>query len=90
MDEESPDASQQLITTLDPSVVDSLPQLEICHALGEPPTRGEVALALRRMASAKAMGPYNLLAEQFKLGVRTSSRLLAAFHGSILRIWQDR
>ena len=41
---------------LDPSVVHSLPQLQICHALGEPPTRGEVVLALRRMANAKAMG----------------------------------
>ena len=41
---------------LDPSVVHSLPQLQTCHALGEPPTRGEVVLALRRMANAKAMG----------------------------------
>ena len=76
--------------TLDPSVVDSLPQIQICHALVEPPTRGEVALAPRRMANAKAMGPDNLPAELLKLGGRASSRLLAAFHGIILRIWQKR
>ena len=41
---------------LDPLVVHSLPQLQTCHDLGEPPTRGEVALVLRRMANAKALG----------------------------------
>ena len=76
--------------TLDPSVVHSLPQLQICHAPGEPPTRGEVVLALKRMANAKAMGPDNLPAELLKLGVRASSCLLAAFHGIILRIWQEQ
>ena len=35
------------------------------------------------MANAKAMGPDNLSAE-------ASSRILAAFHGIILRIWQER
>ena len=70
---------------LDPSVVHSLPQLQICHALGESPTRGEVVLELRRMANAKAMGPDNLPAELLKLGMRASSRLLAAFRGIILR-----
>ena len=74
----------------DPSVVQSLPQLQIFHALGEPPTRVEVVFALRRMANAKAMGPNNLTAELLRLGVRASSRLLAAFHGTILRIWQER
>ena len=74
---------------LDPSVVHSLPKLQICHALGGPPTRGEVVLALRRMANAKAMGPGNLPAELLKLGVRASSHLLVAFHGIILRIWQE-
>ena len=53
---------------LDPSVVHSLPQLQICHAQGEPPTRGEVVLAQRRMANAKAMEPDNLPAELLKLG----------------------
>ena len=42
------------------------------------------------MANAKAMGPDNLPAELLKLGVRASPRLLAAFHGIILRIWQER
>ena len=76
--------------TLDPSVVHSLPQLQICHAPGEPLTRGEVVLTLRRMANAKAMGPNNRPAELLKPGVRVSSRLLAAFHGVILRIWQEQ
>ena len=41
------------------------------------------------MANAKAMGPDNLPAEPLKLGVRANSRLLTAFHGIILRIWQE-
>ena len=76
--------------SLDPPVVHSLPQLQICHALGELPTREEVVLALRRMANAKAMGPDNLPAELLKLGVRASSPLLIAFHGIIIRIWKER
>ena len=76
--------------SLDPSVVHSLPQLQICHALGELPTREEVVLALRRMANAKAMGPDYLPAELLKLGVRASSPLLIAFHGIIIRIWKER
>ena len=76
--------------TLDPPVVHSLPQLQICHAPGEPLTRGEIVLTLRRMANAKAMGPNNLPVELLKPGVRVSSRLLAAFHGVILRIWQEQ
>ena len=54
------------------------------------PTRGEVTLALRRVANAKEMRPDNLPAELLKLGVRAISRLLATFHGIILRIWQER
>ena len=42
------------------------------------------------MADAKAMGLDNLPAELLKLGVKASSRLLAAFHGIILRIWKER
>ena len=77
-------------TALDPSFVHSLPQLQICNALGEPPTRGEVVLALRWMANANAMGLDNLPAELLNLGIRASFRLLAAFHGIILRIWQEQ
>ena len=42
------------------------------------------------MPNANAMGLDNLPAELLKLGVRVSSRLLAAFHGIILRSWQER
>ena len=42
------------------------------------------------MANAKAVVPDNLPAELLKLGVSASSRLLVAFHGIILRIWQER
>ena len=42
------------------------------------------------MANAKAMRPDNTPAELLKLGVRASSRLLAALHGIVLRIWQER
>ena len=42
------------------------------------------------MVNAEEMGPNNPPAELFKLGVRASSRFVAAFHGIILRIWQER
>ena len=54
------------------------------------PTRGEVVLGLRRMTNAKVMGPDNLPADLLNLGVRASSRRLAAFQGTILRIWQEQ
>ena len=50
----------------------------------------ERLIRLRRMANAKAMRSDNLPAELLKLGVRASSHLLTAFHGIILRIWQER
>lgn len=75
---------------LDPLVVDCLPQLQFCHAFGTPPTRGEVALTLMRMANAKAMGPDNPPADLLKIWVRASSCLIAVFHGVILRIWQEQ
>ena len=69
--------------TLDPSVVHSLPQLQTCHDLDEPPTRGEVVLALRRMANAKAMGPDNFPAELLKIwgkGELLSSHGVPRYH----------
>ena len=42
------------------------------------------------MANAKSMRPDTFSADLLKLGLRTSSRLLAAFLGIILPIWQER
>ena len=84
MDEALPGASQQLINN-----ARSLGRTLRAAILGEPPTLGEVVV-VRRMTNAKAMGPDNLPAELFKLGVRASSRLLVAFYGIILRIWKEQ
>lgn len=72
--------------TPDQTVTDSLPQLNIFHAMSELPKRGEVVLALRRVANAKAIGPGELSDELCKLGLMESFCLLAAFHTIILQI----
>ena len=48
---------------LDPGIIATLPERETRTELGEEPTEGEVAPAVRSMANAKAVGPDELPAE---------------------------
>lgn len=57
------------LTTLDPTVIDSITPLPRATSLGDPPTLGEIEGALRDMTEAKAMGPDGLTAEDPELGV---------------------
>ena len=66
----------------------TLPERETRTALGEQPTVGEVAAAVRSMANAKAVGPDELPAEFLKLGLEDDSTILQELHHTILVAWR--
>ena len=68
--------------------IEGLSQKPTVLSLGDPRVVNETKKALITMATGKAMGPDELPAELFKLGLCDSSHeILLAIHGIIMDVW---
>ena len=61
---------------LDPDIPKRLPQQPVASALGIEPTKKEIAIAMKTMASAKAVGPDGFPLELLELGLRQDPTVL--------------
>ena len=71
-------------------IIEELLQWPITHDLGVEPTQSELIGALKSMANAKAVGPYELPVELLKLGINHDPTVLREFHRVIKLVWHER
>ena len=71
-------------------IIEELLQWPITHDLGVEPTQSELIGALKSMANAKAVGPYELPVELLKLGINHDPTVLREFHRVIKLVWHQR
>ena len=74
---------------LDADIPKRQPQHPVASALGIEPTEEEIAMAMKAMANAKAVGPNGLLAELLKLGLQQDRTILREVHGLAILIWRQ-
>ena len=71
-------------------ILEGLPQWPNTHAIGVEPTENKLIGALRSITNAKAVGPDELPAELFKLGINHDPTVLREFHRVIKMVWHQR
>ena len=74
---------------LDPAIPKRLPQHPVASALGVEPTEEEIAIAMKAMANAKAVGPDAFPAELLKLGLQQDRTILLELHRLTTLIWRE-
>ena len=74
---------------LDPDIPERLPQHPVASALGIESTEEEIAIAMKALANAKAVGPDGLPAELLKLVLQQDRTILLELHRLITLIWRE-
>ena len=74
---------------LDPNIPKRLPQQPVASALRTEPTKEKVAVAMRAMVNAKAVGRDGLPLEPLKLGLRYDRTVILEFHQPTTLIWRE-
>ena len=74
---------------LDADIPKGLPQHPVASALGIEPTEEEIAIAMKAMANAKAVGPDGFPAKLLKLGLQQDRTILRELHRLTILSWRQ-